>query len=85
MRLTTGATKEVILRGLGEVDNIAIEWETGLIYWVDYMLETVEVARIDGSHRKTLFWEDVANPYAIAVDSRSGWVLQMINTKKIFA
>lgn len=72
MRLTTGATQEVILTDLGEVHNIAIEWETELIYWTDYMKETVEVARIDGTQRKTLFWQDTANPYAIAVDSRSG-------------
>lgn len=72
MRLTTGATQQTILMDLGEVDDIAIEWETGLIYWTDYMHETVEVARIDGSLRKTLVWQDTANPYAIVVDSRSG-------------
>ena len=72
LHLTDGSTKEVILTGLGEVDDMAIEWETGLIYWTDYMHETVEVARIDGSHRKTLIWENIANPRAIVVDARNG-------------
>ena len=72
LRLTDGSTREVILTGLGEVDDMAIEWETGLIYWTDYMHETVEVARIDGSHRKTLIWENIANPRAIVVDARTG-------------
>lgn len=72
LRLTTGSTKEVILRDLGEVEEIAVEWETGLIYYTDYMYETVDVARIDGTHRKTLIRETIANPRAIAVDARSG-------------
>ena len=72
MRLPTSATKEVILSELGEVEDIAVDWESGLIYWTDYMHETIEVARMDGSYRKTLFWEDVANPRAIVVDSRTG-------------
>ena len=72
MRLSAGATKQNILDGLGEVHDIAVEWESALIYWTDYLHETIEVARIDGSYRKTLFWENVANPRAIVVDSRNG-------------
>ena len=72
LRLADGSTKEVILTDLGEVDDMAIEYETGLIYWTDYMHETIEVAGIDGSHRKTLIWENMANPRAIVVDARTG-------------
>lgn len=72
LHLSAGSTKEVILTGLGEVDDMAIEWETGLIYWTDYMHETIEVASTDGSHRKTLIWENMANPRAIVVDARIG-------------
>ncbi|PFX27283.1 Low-density lipoprotein receptor-related protein 6 [Stylophora pistillata] len=74
MRLSAGATKQKILDGLGEVHDIAVEWESALIYWTDYLHETIEVARIDGSYRKTLFWENVANPRAIVVDSRNGYM-----------
>ena len=73
MHLSTSATKEIILNGLGEVHDIAVEWESSLIYWTDYLHETIEVARIDGSHRKTLFWENVANPRAIGIMS-CGWI-----------
>ena len=72
LRLTEGSTTEVIFNDLGEVHSIAIEPETGLIYWTDYMHETIEVAKIDGSHRKTLIWENMANPWAIVVDVRRG-------------
>ena len=37
-----------------------------------YLHETIENARMDGSHRDSLFWENVANPQAIVVDSRKG-------------
>ncbi|KAJ7377389.1 hypothetical protein OS493_029287 [Desmophyllum pertusum] len=75
-----GGTKEVILHTL-EVRDIAIEWETGLIYWTDHGKETIEVARIDGSYRKTLIsGQYVANPMAIAVDPLRGYVgLKMIH------
>ena len=72
LHLSEGSIKEKILDNLGEVDGIAVEWETGLIYWTDYMYETIEVAKIDGTYRKTLIWQNMANPRAIVVDSRTG-------------
>ena len=72
LHLSEGSIKEKILDDLGEVDGIAVEWETGLIYWTDYMYETIEVAKIDGTYRKTLIWQNMANPRAITVDSRTG-------------
>ena len=68
----TSLTTQDIITGVGEVDDIAVEWESGLIYWTDYLFERIEVASIDGSNRKILIWEDVLNPRAIAVDPRTG-------------
>ena len=54
------------------MDGLAVEWESELIYWTDYIFERVEVAKIDGTSRKTLFDSDVNNPRGIAVDPKSG-------------
>ena len=64
--------KVIIRDNLGQVDGLAVEWESGLIYWTDYIFERIEVARVDGSQRKTLFTESVYNPRGIAVDPKSG-------------
>lgn len=64
--------KVIIRDNLGQVDGLAVEWESGLIYWTDYIFERIEVARVDGSHRKTLFTERLYNPRGIAVDPKSG-------------
>ena len=57
---------------LGQVDGLAVEWESGLIYWTDYIFERIEVARIDGLYRRTLFYTNLYNPRGIAVDPKSG-------------
>ena len=72
LHLSEGATKEKILDNLGEVEGIAVEWETGLIYWADYKYKTIEVAKIDGTYRKTLISHDILSHRAIVVDSRTG-------------
>ena len=64
--------KVIIRDNIGQVDGLAVEWESGLIYWTDYIFERIEVARVDGSYRKTLFTESVYNPRGIAVDPKSG-------------
>ena len=71
--LTSLLYQKVIIRdNLGQVDGLAVEWESGLIYWTDYIFERIEVARIDGLYRKTLFYTNLYNPRGIAVDPKSG-------------
>ena len=72
MNLKTGAIQNVVTENLGEVEGLAVEWESELLYWTDYTYERIEVARLDGTHRKTLFWQNVNNPRAIVVDPRRG-------------
>ena len=72
LHLSEGATKEKILDDLGNVEGIAVEWETGLIYWADYEDQTIGVAKIDGTYRKTLIIHDIVSHRAIVVDSRTG-------------
>ena len=71
--LTSLLHQKVIIRdNLGQVDGLAVEWESGLIYWTDYIFERIEVARIDGLYRRTLFYTNLYNPRGIAVDPKSG-------------
>ena len=71
--LTSLLYQKVIIRdNLGQVDGLAVEWESGLVYWTDYIFERIEVARIDGLYRRTLFYTNLYNPRGIAVDPKSG-------------
>ena len=72
LNVTSGEVKIILKDNIGEVYAIAVEWEIGLIYWTDFMYERVEVAKVDGTARKTLVTEDVRSPIGIAVDPRTG-------------
>ncbi|KAL4217440.1 Low-density lipoprotein receptor-related protein 2 [Mactra antiquata] len=63
---------EVISSGINVVEDLAVDWIGENLYWNDYTLETVEVARLDGSNRKVLFSENVTRPRGIELDPREG-------------
>lgn len=64
--------KVIIRDDLGQVDGIAVEWESGLLYWTDFIFERIEVATLDGKFRKTLISTSLYSPRGIAVDPKSG-------------
>ena len=64
--------KVIIRDDLGEIYGLAVEWESGNIYFTDFVFERIEVANLDGTFRKTLFTRDLYSPRGIAVDSKSG-------------
>ena len=64
--------KVIIRDDLGEVDGLAVEWESGVIYWTDYIYERIECAKVNGNYRKTIFTSDIYNPRGIAVDPKAG-------------
>lgn len=72
MNLTSGEIKVIVRHNVGEVYSLAVEWESGLIYWTDYIYERIEVAKLDGSSRKTLVTQNARSPVGISVDPRSG-------------
>jgi hypothetical protein len=57
------------------VEDIAVDWVSGNLYWTDYGMETIEVVNLDGSYRTVLFSENVSNPRAIELDPRDGYML----------
>ncbi|XP_015843100.1 low-density lipoprotein receptor-related protein 2 [Peromyscus maniculatus bairdii] len=58
--------------GLSVTETVAVDWIGRNLYWTDYALETIEVSKIDGSHRTVLISKNVTNPRGLALDPRTG-------------
>lgn len=61
--------------GIDVVEDIAVDWIGGNLYWTDYGMETIEVVTLDGNFRMVLFSENITNPRAIEIDPRDGCLL----------
>ena len=77
IRVSTGEVEDVISVGLKKPEGLAVDWIARKLYWTDCRdaeLETnrIEVANLDGSNRKVLFWKDLGPSRAIAVDPLLG-------------
>lgn len=47
-----------------------MDWVGRNLYWTDYILETIEVSKLDGTHRTVLISENVTNPRGLVLDPR---------------
>ncbi|XP_053083242.1 low-density lipoprotein receptor-related protein 1 isoform X3 [Pangasianodon hypophthalmus] len=52
--------------------GIAVDWVAGNLYWTDSGRDVIEVAQMNGLHRKTLISGMIDEPYAIVVDPMRG-------------
>jgi len=78
LNVTSGKVEDILTNSnLGEIDGLAVEWESDLIYWTDYTNERIEVAQLDGKNRRSLITSGIRRPKEIAVDPRKGYVLQI--------
>ena len=64
-RLVAGAT-------LQNPDGLAVDWVGGNVYWCDTGTDTVEVARLDGRHRRVLVRGGLGEPRALALLPAAG-------------
>ena len=64
--LGTGQT--AVVSGLDSPDGLACDWLGRKLYWTDSETNRIEVANLDGSSRKVLFWQDLDQPRAIALN-----------------
>ena len=62
----------VITTGLVAPDGLACDWIGKKLYWTDSETNRIEVSNLDGSMRKVLFWQDLDQPRAIALDPLNG-------------
>jgi len=77
IRVSTGEVENVISAGLKRPQGITVDWIARKLYWTDcrdakWGTNRIEVANLDGSNRKVLFWKDLGLPRAIAVDPLLG-------------
>lgn len=49
-------------------ESLAVDWVGRNLYWTDYVLETIEVSKLDGTHRTVLVSENVTNPRGLVLD-----------------
>lgn len=64
----------VVKSGLNTAEGLAVDWMGQNLYWVESNLDQIEVARLNGSFRRTLVAGDLDSPRAIALDPRYGFV-----------
>uniref|UniRef100_UPI00358F8E53 low-density lipoprotein receptor-related protein 6 isoform X1 n=1 Tax=Myxine glutinosa TaxID=7769 RepID=UPI00358F8E53 len=71
---TGSSVTAVVAMGLVSPDGLACDWLGGKLYWTDSETNCLEVAELDGTHRKVLIWWQLDQPRAIALDPAHGFV-----------
>lgn len=68
----SGNVQTVIVSGLDSPDGLACDWLGKKLYWTDSETNRIEVANLNGTSRKVLFWQALDQPRAIALDPAHG-------------
>ena len=58
--------------GLATAEGLAVDWVGENLYWVESHLNQMEVAKLNGSYRRTLIASRMERPRAISLDPRVG-------------
>jgi sugar lactone lactonase YvrE len=61
------AMPDAVWWGLKSPGGVAVDWIHDNLYWTDSGVRRIEVSLLDGTMRRTLVWENVEKPRAIAV------------------
>lgn len=64
----------VVQTGLGTAEGLAVDWMGENLYWVESNMDQIEVAKLNGSYRRTLITSHMKNPRAISLDPRVGMI-----------
>ncbi|XP_053243501.1 low-density lipoprotein receptor-related protein 6 isoform X4 [Podarcis raffonei] len=70
----SGSVQNVVISGLLSPDGLACDWLGEKLYWTDSETNRIEVSNLDGSLRKVLFWQELDQPRAIALDPARGYM-----------
>ena len=62
---------DVLNVSLYSPQGLVVDWIGRTMYWADSRTQRIEVARLDGSNRKVLFYEDITNITSVAIDFES--------------
>ena len=63
----------VVASGIEAPDGLACDWVGRKLYWADSEMDRIEVAQLDGTMRRVLYWRDIDQPRAIALDPTHGY------------
>jgi len=63
----------VVAGGIEAPDGLACDWVGRKLYWADSETDRIEVAQLDGTMRRVLYWQDIDQPRAIALDPTHGY------------
>jgi hypothetical protein len=70
--LNLTSTETIISANLTTPGGLAVDWIADNIYWTDAGSKVIEVARLDGSSRKIIVRDGLAEPRALAMFPRKG-------------
>ncbi|XP_076313100.1 LDL receptor protein 1 isoform X3 [Tachypleus tridentatus] len=62
----------VVQSGLATAEGLAVDWIGENLYWIESNLDQIEVAKLNGSFRRTLIAGRMESPRAMALDPRFG-------------
>lgn len=68
------SSKDIITTGLKTTNGLAVDWVANNLYWSDSTSAIIEVARLDGSSRKTIINENLNDPRSLAVFPQRGFL-----------
>ncbi|KAJ8299210.1 hypothetical protein KUTeg_023270 [Tegillarca granosa] len=69
-----GTGVEDVITDLLFPESISIDWIAGNLYFVDSMMYTIDVSRLNGSSRKMLVTENLDEPRSVCVDPVNGYM-----------
>ncbi len=67
-----GSNFSLVLTNVKSAEGLAIDWISRNMYFADSETRTIEVASLNGKHRKALIKSHLKNPRGIAVDPIDG-------------
>lgn len=69
---TTGYQK--IIKNVDNLESIAVDWASKLIYWIESTYDVIEMARMDGSYRYVLVSSNISKPTSLALDPNDAFL-----------
>uniref|UniRef100_H2Z579 EGF-like domain-containing protein n=1 Tax=Ciona savignyi TaxID=51511 RepID=H2Z579_CIOSA len=54
--------------GIELLQGVAVDWIGRNVFWADAQANRIEVARMDGTSRRPIIWQDLDSPACIAMD-----------------
>ncbi|XP_067141982.1 low-density lipoprotein receptor-related protein 4-like isoform X1 [Centruroides vittatus] len=66
--------RSIVSVGLVSPGGLAVDWIGNKILWTDSGMSRIEIAKLDGTIRKVLFWKNLEKPRAIACNPQESTI-----------